>query len=87
MDRETKVKEQVGQIVGLFCLPWLLYLIWDAFRNESVLVRGRGDELGGLARRVYRVDSPFGYWSFVAFYAVLFVFFLVVCGGNLLKSS
>lgn len=85
IDREAKVKEQVGQIVGLLSLPWLLYLLWDAWRSESILVKGRGDELGGFARRVYRADAPASYWFSFGFYALIFGFFLVVCGGNLLK--
>lgn len=77
------MKEEIGQIIGVLSLPWLLYLIWDAIRSESVLVKGRGEALGGFARRVYRDDAPVTYWFFVGFYALVFAYFAVIFGKSL----
>lgn len=74
-------KEQIGQIIGVLSLPWILYLIWDAIRSESVLVKGRGEALGGFARRVYRADAPVTYWFFVVFYVAMFGYFGFACRG------
>lgn len=73
------MKEQIGQIIGLMSLPWILHLIWDAIRSESILIKGRGDALGGFARRVYREDAPGTYWFFLIFYLAVSVFIGVVC--------
>lgn len=62
------MKEQMGRIIGLLSMPWVLYLIFDALKTQSILIRGRGEELGGFARRVYRDEAPWTYWFFLCFY-------------------
>lgn len=77
------MKEQIGQIVGLLSMPWILYLLWDAIRSESILVKGRGEALGGFARRVHREENPVTYWCCFVFYAGVSVFLGATCLGTI----
>lgn len=67
-ERAELMKESMGRIIFILAMPWVLYLVVDALRSKAIIIKGRGDALGGWGRRVYREESPLTYWFFLCFY-------------------